>query len=120
MVRHRALDTWLLPGGHLDDQDEHLIDAALRELEEETGVRRDEVTPLSTGHPLDIDVHRIPANPAKREARHWHADFRYLFRADRPAVTPQLDEVTRCTWLAPALPHTGRLAEKVASLTRPT
>ena len=37
-VRHLALDRWLLPGGHLENNDGSLLHAALRELTEETGI----------------------------------------------------------------------------------
>ncbi|MEU8404124.1 NUDIX domain-containing protein [Nonomuraea sp. NPDC048892] len=36
MIHHRALDRWLLPGGHVEPDDHSLYGAALRELEEET------------------------------------------------------------------------------------
>jgi 8-oxo-dGTP diphosphatase len=38
LVRHRAHDFWLLPGGRLDDG-ESLHDCVERELREETGIR---------------------------------------------------------------------------------
>src|SRR5437870_3623790 len=34
-VEHRVLGRWLLPGGHVDHGDSSLLDAALRELQEE-------------------------------------------------------------------------------------
>ena len=29
-------------------------------------------------HPIDIDIHPIPENPARQEGAHIHFDFRYL------------------------------------------
>lgn len=39
VIWHRALASWLPPGGHLAPGDVSLVDAARRELAEETGVR---------------------------------------------------------------------------------
>jgi hypothetical protein len=71
MLHHRALDRWLLPGGHIEQSDAGLVGAALRELEEETGIPwQQAVFPLALDTtPLDIDVHEIPANPAKGSRR---------------------------------------------------
>ncbi|MER8071980.1 NUDIX domain-containing protein [Streptomyces sp. NPDC094034] len=63
-IEHRVLREWLLPGGHVEECDTTLVDAALRELEEETGIAPDRVEPDS-GLPLHIDVHTIPANPGR-------------------------------------------------------
>ncbi|MFI0722854.1 NUDIX hydrolase [Streptomyces sp. NPDC021224] len=101
LIRHKALRTWLFPGGHLEDGDDTLLGAALRELSEETGIPAERVTPVSP-IPLHIDVHPIPANPAKGEPAHQHYDVRYLFRteaADVADVTAlQAEEVTGFAW----------------------
>ncbi|GAQ55231.1 NUDIX hydrolase [Streptomyces acidiscabies] len=97
LIHHNALGTWLTPGGHLEPEDSTLLDAALRELAEETGISAG-VTPLLT-LPVHIDVHAIPANPAKNEPAHQHFDFRYLFRlaGDRD-ITLQAEEVNGFAW----------------------
>ncbi|MGD0606547.1 MAG: hypothetical protein ABSA53_23555 [Streptosporangiaceae bacterium] len=65
--------------------------------------------------PVDIDVHPIPANPAKSEQDHWHADFRYVIKARRPdTITIQAEEVSSYNWLLPSLLHHRRLAAKIA------
>lgn len=98
LIEHKALGTWLFPGGHLEDGDDTLHGAALRELAEETGIPAESVTPVGTT-PLHIDVHPIPANPAKGEAAHRHYDFRYLFRTEAAEVTAlQAEEVTGYAW----------------------
>ncbi|WP_235825755.1 NUDIX hydrolase [Candidatus Frankia alpina] len=101
-VRHRALDRWLFPGGHVDDTDPTLVAAALRELAEETGVLPSTVRPLRN-IPVDIDVHSIPENPEKGEPEHTHYDFRFIFQILRSTgpgtVDLRHDEVTDHRWI---------------------
>ena len=82
MIYHAKLKRWLQPGGHIDATDGDVIHAARRELIEETGLQRGDVTTLTTGL-FDIDIHSIPANTKKREASHEHFDLRVLFCSDR-------------------------------------
>ncbi|MEU8704222.1 NUDIX domain-containing protein [Streptomyces sp. NPDC048565] len=96
-IEHRALSKWLLPGGHVEPQDETLVGAALRELTEETGITADQVT-LSMDLPLHIDAHIIPANPAKQEEEHLHFDFRFMFHTTADDFVLQEEEVTAASW----------------------
>ncbi|WP_416970219.1 NUDIX hydrolase [Streptomyces sp. 4F14] len=97
LIHHNALDIWLTPGGHLEPEDATLLDAALRELAEETGISGG-ITPLLP-LPVHIDVHPIPANTTKNEPAHQHFDFRHLFRlTGERAVTLQAEEVNGFTW----------------------
>ncbi|MFF1411645.1 NUDIX hydrolase [Streptomyces sp. NPDC058289] len=97
LIHHNALDKWLTPGGHLETEDVNLLGAALRELVEETGVTLSLAPVQST--PVHIDVHPIPANDSKGEDAHWHADFRYVFRATgNQTVTLQEEEVSGYAW----------------------
>ncbi|MFA6958836.1 MAG: NUDIX hydrolase [Thermoanaerobaculia bacterium] len=76
---HRRLDRWLQMGGHVDSG-ESVIDAALREAREESGL---EAIALPARAPFDIDVHAIPAG--KGEPPHLHFDVRFIVRAANPA-----------------------------------
>ncbi|MDT0345351.1 NUDIX hydrolase [Streptomyces litchfieldiae] len=97
-IHHLALDRWLLPGGHLEADDSRLVDAARRELTEETGIPVSVVVPAGP-RPLHIDVHPIPANDAKGEPEHQHVDFRFLFRTTSADVGElQTEEVTAAAW----------------------
>lgn len=75
MTLHRKLKRWLQPGGHADGQSETLA-VALREAEEESGIRG--ILPVSEDI-FDVDIHLIPARPGEPE--HFHYDIRYLLRA---------------------------------------
>ncbi|UBU14270.1 NUDIX hydrolase [Nonomuraea gerenzanensis] len=118
MIHHRALNRWLLPGGHVEPEDHSLYGAALRELEEETGLPwRHAVSPPAPDLiPVDIDVHYIPANPSKGESAHLHADFRFGFRVQPSAITIQAEEVTAFAWRPPTDLPTPRLAASVAAV----
>ncbi|QRX93034.1 NUDIX hydrolase [Streptomyces noursei] len=96
-IRHLALDRWLLPGGHLEADDTRLVDAAQRELTEETGIPASAVIPAGL-RPLHIDVHPIPANDAKGEPEHQHFDFRFLFRTSADVGELQTEEVAAAAW----------------------
>jgi 8-oxo-dGTP pyrophosphatase MutT (NUDIX family) len=117
LVRHNALGKYLTPGGHLEPEDTDLMGAALRELREETGIRTD-VEPLSPD-PVHIDVHDIPANDAKGEPAHQHADVRYLFRTTGPVtVTLQEEEVSGVEWRSPDALGDETLRGRVAAAVR--
>ena len=94
LVHHRRLERWLQPGGHLED-DVTVLEAALREAREETGLV---CIPVSEDI-FDIDIHRIPANA--RESEHLHYDIRFLLVADRdemPTVSSESREVRWFNW----------------------
>jgi 8-oxo-dGTP pyrophosphatase MutT (NUDIX family) len=98
-IHHNHLQLWLPPGGHLEPTDTDLSVAAQRELTEETGIPATSVR-LIDEIPIDIDVHRIPANPARDEPDHWHFDLCYPFALTGDAdIVLQLDEVQDFTWL---------------------
>ncbi|MGL6290950.1 MAG: NUDIX hydrolase [Silanimonas sp.] len=73
LLHHAKLQRWLQPGGHADG-DTDLARVALREAEEETGLRGLVVEPAI----FDLDRHGIPARGAEPEHRHW--DVRYVAR----------------------------------------
>lgn len=74
LTHHRKLDRWLQLGGHADG-DTDLARVALREAEEESGLRGLQVEPAI----FDLDRHRIPARG--NEPEHWHYDVRFVVRA---------------------------------------
>lgn len=102
LIRHKFLQRWLQPGGHLDP-DEHPLAGARRELAEEAGVAdfvRVHPWHEEQGVPLDIDSHVIPANENKSEPEHLHHDWLYVFIMDGDQdVKLQEDEVSHFNWV---------------------
>jgi ADP-ribose pyrophosphatase YjhB (NUDIX family) len=74
LVQHAKLGRLLQPGGHLEESDVSLEEAALREAREETALEVE--LHESAPRPFDVDIHEIPDRPG--ELRHWHLDVRYL------------------------------------------
>jgi 8-oxo-dGTP pyrophosphatase MutT (NUDIX family) len=117
LVHHNSLGTWLTPGGHVEMGDASLVGAALREVEEETGLTRRDLRPASAterGIPFDIDHHSIPESIAKSEPSHFHWDFRFLFHSDSQLLTAQASEVGDARWM-PVDFLTARLQQKLSS-----
>lgn len=88
LLHHGRLNRWLQPGGHGEGETDPL-QIALREIEEETGLR--DLQPLGEGL-FDVDVHGIPARPG--EPAHLHLDLRYAFVAAASAA-PRLSHESR-------------------------
>lgn len=118
LIEHRAYGLMLQPGGHLEPTDATLIDAAIRELTEETGVDPDTIRPASQA-PVYIELGRVPARPTKNEPAHYHLDIGYAFTTAHGDVGRiQESEVTGAAWypLAEAARLVGhRIARAVST-----
>ncbi len=103
LLKHKSLNRWLQPGGHVEGDDTLLL-SALREAEEETGIPKAEMRNVSifanAEVPFDIDSHYIPANPKKQEDGHYHHDLRYLFEYTGDGnIIFNTDESTGLKWV---------------------
>jgi len=94
--RHRRLDRWLQPGGHIEPGEEPPV-GAIRETVEETGfrVRHPQGGPML----VHVDEHPGPDD-------HIHLDLRYLLLADSgsgPSLPAEdvRDGAADLRWLAP-------------------
>jgi 8-oxo-dGTP pyrophosphatase MutT (NUDIX family) len=86
LIFHPYIKQWFQPGGHIDNGEDP-IQAAIREVFEETGVVCE---PLSGFlEPVDIDLHEIPANPSKGEDVHLHIDLLFILKALKEEESPE-------------------------------
>lgn len=109
LTHHRKLDRWLQLGGHADG-DPDLIQVALREAEEESGL-----TGLVIDTEIfDIDAHLIPARPG--EPAHVHWDVRFVVRCSGDERFAVSDESLALAWVTIADVHADAAAD--ASLQR--
>ena len=93
LTHHKKLGLWLQCGGHADG-DPDVLQVALREAREESGVAG--IEPLST-EIFDVDVHRIPAKGTEPE--HFHYDVRFALIAPFGATLVVSDESHALAWV---------------------
>jgi 8-oxo-dGTP pyrophosphatase MutT (NUDIX family) len=93
LIHHHRHRRWLLPGGHVEERDSTLSDAARREAVEETAVR---IATGSLARLAGMDVHGIPAH--KGEPFHLHHDLIFKLDAESGeiACTEEAPEVAWC------------------------
>lgn len=105
MLHHKVLRKYLQPGGHIEKTDINPLQAAKRELSEETGIDSETlfykcIEPLDELIPFNISVHKIPENKSKNEKSHYHYDLQYLFfTEDEIPVTINELESSSFEWI---------------------
>lgn len=106
LIHHKTLNKWIQPGGHVDPG-ETIVEAAMRECLEETGIA---IRLPQTADPISIDLHRIPENARKQEPEHYHLDIRYIgITDDMPAANKK--EVHDARWFD--LAELDRIDERI-------
>jgi 8-oxo-dGTP pyrophosphatase MutT (NUDIX family) len=98
MVYHNIFNSWACPGGHADGV-EDLMSVAIKEAEEETGIKQ--IIPLVNG------IFAIQSNPTlghfkkgKYVSAHIHFDVTFLFEAnDTIPIRVKEDENSNVTWI---------------------
>ncbi len=74
------------------------MEAALRELREETGIDTSSIA-AATLNPVYIEYGQVPARPEKNEPAHHHLDFGFAFTTDDAIIGQiQESEVTEAAW----------------------
>ena len=97
LTHHRKLNRWLQLGGHADG-DPNPLQVAQREAEEESGLAHFHLLPGPDGHhPIDLDIHAIPARGSEPE--HLHYDIRFLLLAGPDQELRISDESHALRWV---------------------
>lgn len=115
---HRKAQLWLQMGGHIEDGDALVADAAAREAREESGLAKVTLWP---GGLADLDRHVLVGTFGRCHA-HWDLGFAAIAGLDEPiAVSDESEQVA--WWPIAALPAdsppdlTRRLSHVIAALT---
>ena len=107
LVFHKDYQTWFPPGGHVEKEEDPET-AVYREIVEETGLTKNELTPIENKFevnenifsdmsgrillsPLYSDIHTIGPN---RE----HVGLRFFFKSTKEIVVSSDDDTTEIRW----------------------
>jgi 8-oxo-dGTP pyrophosphatase MutT (NUDIX family) len=93
LTHHAKLNRWLQPGGHADGN-EDILTVALKEAEEETGLKN---LKLLLPGIFDIDIHSIPER--KDFPRHDHYDIRFILEAHEDEQIAVSEESHDLAWV---------------------
>lgn len=94
-THHAKLGMWLQLGGHAESQDQSIRDTAIREAQEESGLKS---VKLLSENILSIDIHMIPER--KGFPDHLHYDVQFLFEADENESLEISEESKDLKWIA--------------------
>jgi 8-oxo-dGTP pyrophosphatase MutT (NUDIX family) len=117
---HERYRLWNHVGGHADGGEEDPLVTALREAEEETGLR--DLQPWPDAEPVLIET--VPVAAAKGEPDHEHVDVCYVLATSAPDALVEEHDDAALRWVslaeARALtadnPHLTNLLDAVAPL----
>ncbi len=94
LTLHRKLGRWLQLGGHADGN-EDLLEVAMQEAEEESGLQSLQFVDQTI---FDLDKHIIPGRSHVPE--HFHYDVRYILEADLQEPLVKSHESISLAWVA--------------------
>jgi len=98
MIHHNIYNSWAWTGGHADGE-ENLLDVAIREAKEETGIKavKPIVEDVFTIDILTVDGH---IKRGKYVSSHLHVSFAYLLEAsEQELIRIKEDENSNVKWL---------------------
>lgn len=98
MVHHNIFNSWSWTGGHADGK-ENLLEVAISEIKEETGVK--DICPI-TNKIVSLDILPVLGHVRKEKyvSSHLHISVAYLVQADEnEQVTIQPDENSAVQWI---------------------
>lgn len=97
MIHHNIYNTWTWTGGHCDGE-EDLLALALREANEETGMK--ELQPLGGIGSIDVLLVNNHVKKDKYINAHLHLNVAYIFEGDeREKLTLNQDETSGIKWV---------------------
>lgn len=102
VIYHNDFQMYVYPGGHVDNTDESILTAAVREIEEETGIKDLKQIDYFNDPlvPIDIEIHKIGYNEKLNLPEHLHFDFRYFFVIDKiEDIVLENNEVSSYKWV---------------------
>jgi len=114
LTHHRKLGKWLQLGGHADG-DLDLARVALREAEEESGLKR---LRFLSSQLFDVDRHWIPAR--RDEPAHWHYDLRFLLEGSLEEPLIVSSESKDLQWVKLSGIHQLTTEESIVRMVRKT
>ena len=94
LTLHTKAGMWLQTGGHCEDDDTRLADAALREAREESGIRGLRIDPV----PLRLSRHAVPFCGGDTAATTHHLDVQFLAVAPPGAQAVLSEESDDLRW----------------------
>ena len=103
VLHHKDLNIFLYPGGHIDKDDRNPLDASIREINEETGLKNIIEFTISNNElvPIDIDTHLIDYNRRLDLPEHYHFEFRYLYVVDKiKNINVDSNESSEYRWIS--------------------
>jgi|SRR3989344_273299 len=112
LIFHSEYSTWFGPGGHIE-KDEDPLEAAYREIQEETGLAKNDLELIQPAGavlsddiftdmegrnlavPHFIDVHRVSST-------HFHLAFRYFFSTKKESLVSSDSDIQKLKWFTRA------------------
>ncbi|GIH06206.1 NUDIX hydrolase [Rhizocola hellebori] len=89
---HGRMNKWVQVGGHCEPGDNSLLEAAMREAREESGLQDFLAQPV----PIDLDIHQVNC----RHGASYHYDVRFALLAQAGQVEQVSDESHELGWFA--------------------
>ncbi|WP_455218059.1 NUDIX hydrolase [Kaarinaea lacus] len=96
LMHHRKYGHWFQPGGHADG-DPDVINVALKECAEETGIDPEQIKLIDSSI-FDVDLHDVPR--IGQVQAHGHIDIRFVVEIDDSIDIPGNNESHEVKWFS--------------------